>query len=56
MDSSRTGTPLKHEKKDHESSVDLVVFDIEDDKSSSVDLKMFDTEESSSVDLKMIDT
>jgi hypothetical protein len=56
MDSSHTGTPLKHEKKDHESSVDLVVFDIEDDKSSSVDLKMFDTEESSSVDLKMIDT
>jgi hypothetical protein len=58
MDSSHTGTPLKHEKKDHESSVDLVMFDIEDDKSSSVDLKMFDTEDdkSSSVDLKMFDT
>jgi hypothetical protein len=33
MDSSRTGTPLKHEKEDDESSVDLTIFNTEDDKS-----------------------
>jgi hypothetical protein len=42
MDSSYT--PPKHEKEDDKSSsVDLAMFDTEDDKSSSVDLKMFDT-------------
>jgi hypothetical protein len=45
IDSSHT--PPKHEKEDDKSSsVDLSMFDIEDDKSSSVDLKMFDTEDS----------
>jgi hypothetical protein len=45
-------TPSKHEKEDDKSSsIDLSMFDIEDDKSSSVDLKMFDTEDSKSSDL-----
>jgi hypothetical protein len=45
MDSSHT--PPKHEKEnDKSSSVDLSIFDTEDDKSFSVDLKMFDTEDS----------
>jgi hypothetical protein len=45
MDSSHT--PPKHEKEDDKSSsVDLAMFDTEDEKSSSVDLKMFDTEDS----------
>jgi hypothetical protein len=44
MDSSQT--PPKHEKEDDKSSVDLAIFDMEDEKSSSVDLKMFDTEDS----------
>jgi hypothetical protein len=35
---------------DDESSVDLTMFDTEDDKSSSVNLKMFDTEDSKSSD------
>jgi hypothetical protein len=49
MDSSHT--PPKHEKEDDKSSsVDLAMFDIEDDKSSSVDLKMFDTEHSNASD------
>jgi hypothetical protein len=49
MDSSHT--PPKHEKEDDKSSsVDLAMFDIEDDKSSSVDLKMFDTEHSNAFD------
>jgi hypothetical protein len=42
MDSSYT--PPKHEKEDDESSIDILMFDTENDKSSSVDLKMFDTE------------
>jgi hypothetical protein len=37
MDSSHTGTPPKHEKDDDKSSVDLTMFDIEDDKSSDLD-------------------
>jgi hypothetical protein len=45
MDSSHT--PPKHEKEDDKSSsVDLAMFDTEDDGSSSVDLKIFDTEDS----------
>jgi hypothetical protein len=37
-------TPPKHEKKDDKSSsVDLAMFDMEDKKSSSVDLKISDT-------------
>jgi hypothetical protein len=45
MDSSHT--PLKHKKEDDKSSsVDLAMFDMEDEKSSSVDLKIFDTEDS----------
>jgi hypothetical protein len=43
MDSSHTSTPPKHEKEDDESSVNFTMFDTEDDKSSFVDLKMFDT-------------
>jgi hypothetical protein len=36
-------TPPKHEKEeDKSSSVDLAMFDIEDNKSSSIDLIMFD--------------
>jgi hypothetical protein len=35
---------------DDESSIDLTMFDTEDDKSSFVDLKMFDTEDSKSCD------
>jgi hypothetical protein len=39
-------TPPKHEKEDDKSSaVDIVMFDTEDDRSSSVDLKIFDTED-----------
>jgi hypothetical protein len=49
IDSSHT--PPKHEKEDDKSSsVDLVIFDTEDDKSSSVDLKIFDTEDSNASD------
>jgi hypothetical protein len=49
MDSSHT--PPKHEKEDDKSSsVDLAMFDTEDEKSSSVDLKMFDTEDSNASD------
>jgi hypothetical protein len=49
MNSSHT--PPKHEKEDDKSSsVDLVIFDIEDDKSSSVDFKIFDTEDSNASD------
>jgi hypothetical protein len=45
MDSSHTAP--KHEKEDDKSSfIDLAMFDTEDDKSSSVDLKIFDTEDS----------
>jgi hypothetical protein len=45
MDSSHT--PPKHEKEDDKSSsVDLAMFDTEDEKSSLVDLKMFDIEDS----------
>jgi hypothetical protein len=50
MNSSHTGTPPKHEKVDDKSSVDLTIFDTNDDKSSSVDLKIFDTEDSKSSD------
>jgi hypothetical protein len=50
MDSSHT--PPKHEKEDDKSSsVDLSIFDTEDDKFSSVDLKMFDTENYNASDL-----
>jgi hypothetical protein len=49
MDSSHT--PPKHEKEDDKSSsVDLAMFDTEDEKSSSIDLKMFDTEDSNASD------
>jgi hypothetical protein len=44
-------TPPKHEQEDDKSSsIDLSIFDTEDDKSSSVDLKIFDTEDSKSPD------
>jgi hypothetical protein len=50
MDSSHT--PPKHEKGDDKSSsIDLSMFDTEHDKSSSVDLKIFDTENSNVSDL-----
>jgi hypothetical protein len=40
-------TPPKHEKEDDKSSsFDLVMFNTDDDKSFSIDLKMFDTEDS----------
>jgi hypothetical protein len=40
-------TPPKHEKEDDKSSsIDLSMFDTDDDKSSPIDLKMFDTEDS----------
>jgi hypothetical protein len=49
MDSSHT--PPKHEKEDDKSSyVNLSMFDTEDDKFSYVELKMFDTEDSKSSD------
>jgi hypothetical protein len=49
MDSSHT--PPKHEKEDDKSSsINLAMFDMEDEKSSSVDLKMFDTEDSNTSD------
>jgi hypothetical protein len=49
MDSSHT--PPKHEKEDDKSSsVDLAMFDTEDEKSSSIDLKIFDTEDSNASD------
>jgi hypothetical protein len=49
MDSSHT--PFKHKKEDDKSSsVDLAMFNTEDDKSSSVDLKIFDTENSNASD------
>jgi hypothetical protein len=49
MDSSHT--PRKHETHDDKSSsVDLAMFDTENEKSSSVDLKMFDTENSNASD------
>jgi hypothetical protein len=49
MDSSHTAP--KHKKNDDKSSsVDLAMFDIEDDKSSSIDLKIFDTEDSNASD------
>jgi hypothetical protein len=51
MDSSHTCTPLKHEKEDDESSVDIAMFDTWVDKSSSVNLKIFDTEDSKSSNL-----
>jgi hypothetical protein len=42
---------LKHEKEDDKSSsVDLAMFDTEDDKSSSVNLQMFDIENSNASD------
>jgi hypothetical protein len=44
-------TPPKHEKEDDKSSsVDLSMFDTEDDKSSSIDLKIFDIEDSNASD------
>jgi hypothetical protein len=49
MDSFHTGTPPKNQKED-DYSVDLTIFDTENDKSSSVDFKMFDTEDSKSSD------
>jgi hypothetical protein len=45
-------TPLNHKKEDDKSSsIDLAMFDTEDEKSSSVDLKMFRTEDSNASDL-----
>jgi hypothetical protein len=45
-------TPPKHEKEDEKStSVDLSMFDIKNDKSSSVNLKIFDIDDSKSSDL-----
>jgi hypothetical protein len=50
MDSSHS--PPKHEKEDDKSSsVDIAMFDIEDDKSPFVDHKMFDIEDSNAFDL-----
>jgi hypothetical protein len=43
-------TPPKHEKDDKSSSVDLAMFDTENEKFSSVDLKMFHTEDSNASD------
>jgi hypothetical protein len=44
-------TPLKYGKEDDKSSsIDLTMFDTEDDKSSSVDLKIFVTEDSNASD------
>jgi hypothetical protein len=44
-------TPPKHKKEDDKSSsIDLTMFDTEDDKFSSVDLKIFDTEDSNATD------
>jgi hypothetical protein len=49
MNSSHT--PPSHEKEDDKSSfVDLAMFDTEDEKSSSVDLKIFDTKDSNASD------
>jgi hypothetical protein len=49
MDSSHTAP--KHEKEDDKSSsIDLAMFDTKDDKSSSVDLRTFDTEDSNASD------
>jgi hypothetical protein len=50
MDSSHTGSPPKYEKEDDESSIDLALFGIDDNKSSSVNLKMLDTEDFKSSD------
>jgi hypothetical protein len=50
MNSSHTAP--KHEKENDKSSyVDLAMFDTEDDKSSFVDLKIFDTKDFKSSDL-----
>jgi hypothetical protein len=50
MDSSLT--PPKHKiEDDKSSSVDLIIFDTEDDISSSVDLKIFDTDDFNASDL-----
>jgi hypothetical protein len=38
------------------SSVDIVMFDIEDDKSSPADLKIFDTEDSNASDRMIVAT
>jgi hypothetical protein len=44
-------TPPKDEKEhDKSTSVDLSMFDIEDDKFSSIDLKIFDTDDSNASD------
>jgi hypothetical protein len=44
-------TAPKHEKEDNKSSsIDIVIFDTEDDKSFFIDLKMFDTEDSNASD------
>jgi hypothetical protein len=51
MDSSHIGTPPKHEKEDDEPSLDLTMFNTENNKPSSIDLKMFDKEDSKSSDL-----
>jgi hypothetical protein len=48
MDSSHTHSKLK--KEDDKYSVDLSMFDTEDDKLFSVDLKIFDTYDSKSSD------
>jgi hypothetical protein len=43
MYSSHISTPLKHDKEDDESDIDLTMFDSEDDE-SAFDLSMFDSE------------
>jgi hypothetical protein len=50
IDSSHTDSPPMYEKEDDESSVDLALFDIEDNKWSSVDFKIFDTKDFKSSD------
>jgi hypothetical protein len=49
MDSSHT-PPKQKKEDDKSSSVDLAIFDTEDDKSASIDLKMFNTEDSNASD------
>jgi hypothetical protein len=50
MDSSHS--PPKHEKEDDKSSsIDIAMFDTEDDKSPFVDHKIFDIEDSNTFEL-----
>jgi hypothetical protein len=44
-------TPPKHKKEDNKSSsIDLAMFNTKDDKSSPIDLKMLDTDDSNTSD------